>query len=421
MSDQRDVTQTRRHPAARAAESLCGLLVLVLVAMPLLLAPLGSDDAKEFVFRTERRPAADWPKTQHITSLIDAAFWSQAADAMRDRVAFRGAYIEAKNVIDQRVFAQRSFGQVDLGLDGWLYFRPSFGERFESVEAVDHAIDTFEAFLGSPDRGPARFVFVLAPDKHTIHPEHLRGASRVEVSRWNDERERLHSRVADLEGPEVIDAWRLYRAERERLGHDVYYPLDTHHNRHAHRALMKAVLERVGPGVFSDDDFVEVAPMLRGGDLIALSGLPIERIEVPMLHLTRDSDRPSTTPERDAMFGVKVQKLASPESPGGRVVAGRTLLVHDSFGQQMRWVLGTYFEDLTMVREASVSADELLDATHAYDTVIVELVERHASERMPRLFDPAWTPGQTRAPDPLDDQTDNAAGDAEVNGAANGA
>ncbi|MEL6740153.1 MAG: hypothetical protein AAFP26_05825 [Planctomycetota bacterium] len=395
-----DTQRDTRPLAQRAVETFCGIVLLALLVMPAALSPWGSSGAKEFVFRTERRPATDWPEIHRGRDVLDNAFWTQAAGALRDRVAFRGAYIEAKNVIDQRIFGRYNFGRVDVGLDGWLYFRPSFGERLESPSAVDAAVDAFEAFRASPARGPARLVFVLAPDKHTIHPEHLRGASRVEIARWADARERLHTRIARIEGPEVIDAWSLYRAERASLERDVYFPLDTHHNRLAHRAMIRAMLERVAPGTYDPADFHEIETVRRAGDLVGLSGLPIDPIEVPALQLRRQSDPPERSPARDPMFGVITQHLASPET--ARVVPGRTLIVHDSFGQQMRWLFGSYFEDATMVREAAVTADELLAATHAYDTVIIELVERHASERMPRLFDEHWVRGEQREPDGLD-------------------
>jgi hypothetical protein len=292
----------------------------------------------------------------HPLPRLDASLASLAhflpayRDYFADHFAFRDRLINWHGKLKLQVFGASASPLVVIGKQGWLYYRdhPWAGAQlgtqpFTKTELIrwQRLLETRDQWLRS--RG-ARYVFVLAPDKHTIYPEFLPARLRFtgvpsrtdQLLAWM----RAHSRVRilDLRGA-------VLRAKGQGT---VFLKTDTHWNDlgayAGYRELM-AGLKDWYPEVSPQprEGLREQRSWVKGGNLARLLGLGF------MLH-DEPTDLVPTTPRRardEQGRPVTPELLREPgssevfHSPGG--VIPRAMVVHDSFAWRMAPFLAEHF------------------------------------------------------------------------------
>ncbi len=379
----------------RAAQWLIGGLFLLLTALPLLETVFQIDAGKGL---SEKRTLASFPRLEpRLDSL--KAFPSAFEAYYNDNFGFRQRLVRAFNyamVVWLRTAPDRggqdqplqAEGTVILGKDGWLFYA---GERIieyhrsttpfndAGLRAWQEAIEARRDWLS--ERGIA-YLFMIAPNKHTIYPQYLPNhVKRIqEVSRldqlmeWMTERSDLS--ILDLR-PQLSSA-----ARRQKI----YNQTGTHWNAQgafiAYQQMMKALAQD-----FPDltprtlNDFTEQKIRYSGGLSRALG---LHRI------LTEDFTRLRSRTERLARRSQESirpsEKPRSAQHIPYAMVEGdeggpRAVVFHDSFMNAIKPFLSEHFSRIAYYWQRNF--DPSVIEHERPDVVIQEIVERRLVRNRP--------------------------------------
>jgi hypothetical protein len=399
---------------SRWSRTGAGGLLLLWLGWPLL-RPWSAGFDGDYLRRVERRSPGPWPILVG-SNWLDRAPYQGMEKALADRLPFRGAAIQVRSQLE--LLGRDRFERVDVGRDRWLYYRLSYGlietadsDRY-TVERVERAIARLDSFLAwQGRRHPAVAVrLAIVPSKHAIYPEFLSPLARRDLARTGAARDRLYRAVADRAGsdPRILDLWRVYRAGRATIPDRLFLPLDTHHSSRGAHLLIHALFQSLDPAIAAT---AQVNPIPDrqdgGGDLRLMLGirkrftpwqiLPdtgdrVFQLTRPGIHpqgIWINGDRyPNAQAARDrgALDGQYVPAIARHRSGGPPLLAGRTLILRDSFLSPRDWdSLTPAFAEAHLHHIAPPHAPPLDRAFVEYDQIIVQVAERHALRLLERL------------------------------------
>jgi hypothetical protein len=234
------------------------------------------------------------------------------------------------------------------------------------------------------------FYWVMAPNKHTVHPEQLPVFARAELRECDvDALGQAFARA----GVPFLDL----RTQLVELPHDppLYYQTDTHWNQlgAAHAvALLIEEIRRQFPAVppFSFEPFdVAVGPELFEGNLAARLRVYGEHYEEPFLRLERRSPPTARLDPMQDPIDLRVHSREDPvlEFSTGRAELPTAWVFHDSFGFATMELLAEHFKSVRFV-----NSHGWIDAGHFErelpDLVIALFVENRIQEAA--RFEPDW-------------------------------
>lgn len=309
-----------------------------------------------------------------------------AAAAFRDRFGGRAALVTGYNHLLERLFDDP--GNVLVGNDGWLYLEHGVRADVDNPVAIvrdlcgragmadDELARWVEAFRRNHRELARRgigYVLVIAPNKHTVHPEplDLPAGCPGRASRLDHLREALH-RVDGLVFADLVTPLRQAAA----AGEELYHRTDSHWNGLGAARVYAALGALPALSMMS----TEVAGRIRlapragfRGDLVALLGE--ERREV-----TTDLDivgAAARTIDHPAL-GVPHSPAQAPATWASAADNHRHALVfHDSFFHgDLNALLAESFHRSTFVWGAFPDLDLGAVEAIAPDVVIHQMVER---------------------------------------------
>ena len=252
--------------------------------------------------------------------------------------------------------------QVLRGVDGWLYLQGDVDRACTPFLDWDSAVARWER-LGRIVRESGRAtVVVIAPDKTTIYPEHL-PAGLAQRECMDTERGKLWSRLEASTEPSMLPLRRSLLAARDEFEHRLYFRTDSHWNSGGSAVLVREVLPRIGGRRIPGDAFVEGEEREHAGDLGTLLGTPATETE----HV-----------------------IEWEPSAAARRIGGRTLFVHDSFGNGPLGPLSAEVRSLETKLWASDTPEAIIASIVASDTIVFETVEREVTYRASALLTPAF-------------------------------
>lgn len=335
------------------------LYVVVLLAfccLPLLLVPLAGESDS-----AEKRTLAAFPSLIKDGAL-NTAFSSELDDWITDHFAFRSQLITANNALKAAAFATSDEDKVIVGTDDWLYFAETAADylgqnRLEDadLERLAVSLDLIDEYVSG--RG-GTFVFAVAPNKSTIVPEHMpayyrRTAEPTNLDRLSD---RLADKryFADLRGA-------LRTAEGQ-----TYHARDSHWNNLGARVGYNTILDTAGKAHETYADAAWEWERNWAGDLDAMI--------FPTLGY---QDRQAVfavdwTYRYTSNFHSEEDVLITTRNDGAD---GSLLMFRDSFTNALLPFLAQNFGSAKFSRAVPYSLGEL--ETAAYDTVVIEIVERN--------------------------------------------
>ena len=359
---------------SRLRAGLTSALFLVLLAAPLLMQTFGGNDGP--TSDLERRTLASAPSTRaafedwrHFSARLD--------DWMNDHVGFR------KSLILLYLGLRRSLDIEDRtngvrGTDGWLFgaedgalsmhrgldpFTP--GEAKAWIRAVSELQRRAEA------RG-ARFAVLIAPNKHTVYPEHLShqprrlgGLSRLETL----------EALAPANGIRFVSPRRRLLEAKQRR--QMYYKTDTHWTSAgafvAYRQLMES-LEDAGMALRTvAEGQLESREVEHEGDLYGLLGIEHGEPETVELRSVRRPRAVAEVTNLTALdwedFPAKSWRMEGPEEPS-------LLVIGDSYFYVMAPFLRESFGRVTFVHHRLGHPPVAALRTGDYDVVLLLMVER---------------------------------------------
>lgn len=327
---------------------------------------------------SENRLLAPWPAPP--ARWADApAFSAGLADYFYDHFGFRRLLLKWNG--DMRLSLRESpSARVVLGRDGWLFYAGNdivedyLGRR----QLSERELDTWERTLAERriqlDRQGASYLFVVAPDKTTIYPEHLpSGLASRRMTTFDQINERLG------EGDDSSFFAMIDDLRREKSSAQLYYKTDTHWTTAGLQAAEAAVMARIGRrGPASAP--VEGVAAVRGGDLARMLNGPAEYAETIMRSVPAALRDPLGAEEvvswRDESIGQTVSvatvRFAGPEH------GDSVLMFGDSFGRNLAPYLAAHFAVLTFVpMHPDAAAFARLVDRFRPDLVIEERTERY--------------------------------------------
>jgi hypothetical protein len=363
---------TGHLPAGPASEAWRRFdLLVVLVFLTGLLVPGGLLLAGRHAAAIENRPLIAMPVFS-VAGALDGTYTAGLDAYLADNVPVRPYAIRLRGEAEWRSGGSGN-PEVIRGRDGWLFIRSEFDPGCRVAGA-----DQLASLQAAADRFAAAgqvFRYVAVPDKHTIYPEKVAAdpfpASCTELGRA-DVRVGL-SRL----GPVAIDGWTVLEAARSThpSGPLLYYPLDSHWTPRGAIEVIAALVRSIDPALWDPAD-VHAGPARSRGDLAILMGVgrhdPEPRVVVrPGVIVTRtDLDVPVAI--RNARSVFRTTAVGD-----RRLVAGRTLVIYDSFFGIDVSLVAPYFADATWVHGGDLQEHpELAGVFGRFDTIVFERVDR---------------------------------------------
>ncbi len=350
------------------------MLFLGVIALP---AVVGWVQADVAVSAAEKRLLSPLPPRPEGWAALRA--WPRRFEAYyNDHFGFRAPLARAYSWLRYRLGDSPS-RQVVRGSDGWFYLngkvhgdpvgdyrnRNRFNAR--QLAAFVRGLKVKRDWLAA--RGIA-YLFVVAPNKHTIYPEHLpKYLTRLAPTSALDQ---LAEAVGAEPGISFLDLRPTLQAAR-RPGPPVYHRTDSHWNAWGANAAQFALVEAlrdaarmpVEPRRWPAESFVwRRRP---GGDLALLMGLQrVLREDVP------ETAFPSCAAERRPLS--RDPRTWETVCGGG---SGTALIFRDSFFDALEPYFSTYFDRVVYVdKRVEPALLRALVARHRPQVVVEEWVER---------------------------------------------
>jgi hypothetical protein len=350
--------------------ALAGLFLLGLAAPPALMLTGGAGG-----LLAENRPPAPppaWKPSRDFPGKFDAFF--------ADRFGLRNDLVRAHGWFALHGLGVSPTPDVVLGRDGWLYYAgcDSFADFQGRRPFADEELERWRRALERrrdrlAQKGIA-YLFVVAPNKQTIYPEHLPDAlnrpGRTRLDQLADHL-RAHSDVP------FLDLRPALRRAKER--EPVYRPGDSHWNdlgaHAAYERILEALAGRRPPLRPWPRGRFTATPAATASDLGMMLGLPSP---------PRDEwwELAPRTPRRAALadpgMSAASERRLVPEPAVAFTVADPALpsavVLYDSFGLAVRPFLAEHFRRSLFLWRTTLEPD-VLDRERP-DLVIQEMCER---------------------------------------------
>jgi hypothetical protein len=263
-----------------------------------------------------------------------------------DHFGCRKTLISWHNKLMWSLFEDKNARNVLVGSDGWMYasekrmvehFRGALQFTEPELQAWQKLLERRRDWLAQ--RG-IKYVFVLAPDKHSVYPEYLPSwlkdlGGRTKADQFFDYM-KAHSTV------EIFDPRPVLLAAKKT--NFVYLKTDTHWNQLGAflvcEELVRQMSEQQLPGMVPVplDSFTLTNRIEAGGDLVNLRGIRISMAESNAIFLLPKPELPKVATVVPS--GEQVMGEATAKNPQGHGLA----MVHtDSFGRGWIPFLGYEF------------------------------------------------------------------------------
>ena len=335
----------------------------------------------------EKRPPAAWPQSK--PGLDGLQQYVRGLEAyFNDHFGFRKMLVNWHNRFKWSFFKEQNANNVLVGTGGWIYmaerrmiehFRGTLPFTEPELQAWQKLLEHRRDWLAQ--RG-VKYIFVLAPDKHSVYPEFLPVwlkdlGGRTKADQFFDYM-KAHSTV------EVFDPRPVLFAAKKSA--PVYLQTDTHWNQlgcflvceEMVRALAKHQLPEIAPVALDSFDRTNRQP--KGGDLLTFRGTPISKTESNAVILIPKAELPEI--KTFVPTGSHYQELATAKNPQGH---GLAFVYTDSFGHGWIPFLGYQFGEADFYWQYPL--DGRLIERQKPVVVISEMLERYFNVTDPkRLF-----------------------------------
>ncbi|MBN2498498.1 MAG: hypothetical protein JXR96_28160 [Deltaproteobacteria bacterium] len=346
------------------AVSFLGLLWLPLLGM---LTGVGIPSVKK-----EKRRPSEAPTLETLMHKGAAAFRDQFSHYFNDHFGFRSQLIEGYNLAKYYVFSVSGSSRVTIGQDGWLFYTSAVKDYRTRRPFSAAALGRIQAILEQRRKWLAGkgidYLFVIAPNKSTIYPEHL--PDHIHRLAKKSKLDQLAEHLQHKSSLAFLDLRKPLLETKEI--HQTFSRTDTHWNDSGAFAAYEEIMKALGMQPLAAGRMRSIPVAEQSGDLARLLSLDA--------YLTDKSVQ--VVPK-----GGFSARLFSEGHRGGRLVSIKeneqpdlpSLLVFgDSFTERTRLkdYLGEHFRRSVFVRGESDFFDTRMVETEHPDIVIQEMVER---------------------------------------------
>lgn len=355
-----------RRPRMRQLPGLVAALAFVFA--PVGVAVLGVEAEP-----VENRPLADKPSLGSGWKVFD-----EASAYVTDHLPIRSAAVEAHGTAVRSIFRQpvevssvvvdgMAFPRVVQGDDGWLFYGGDFLNTCTPKESVKATVDRLERVAELLRDSGREVAVVVAPDKSSVADDQLpdRYIGRV----CSTERKAAFWEEYSRRGGDLLDI----RDGLERVMVEegtAYLKSDSHWTPRGGFVFARTVVTHLDRSAWREQDLAESGTFRKTGDLGSV--LLEERTDaVPNVVRARGWSKPAW--QKTGRYDVRYRQPGAAEAS---LVAGRTVLVGDSFVFTSREQWLPWFADVSTRHRLQSSRAAVLDAVLASDNVVIEAVER---------------------------------------------
>jgi len=262
------------------------------------------------------------------------------------------------------------FPKVIEGRDGWYYLGYDIQGPCRPDRPLDDVIAGLRRLRAAVENSGRKFVFVVAPDKSTMMPEHL-PASYPGAACARSATATLWQRVLREAG--AVDLRPVLQAVADRTREPIYTKVDTHWSYVGGLVMATAVAERVQPGVTASWQIFPGQTMTRPGDLPPLIGRQ-EQYQLKYFDLAPDGRTVRSEPIEDDFHTART--LTQPTGRG--IVSPRVGVVADSFTELALPYFAGGFADITVVHTDTAETDpaQVARMLAGKDVVVFEAIQR---------------------------------------------
>jgi hypothetical protein len=282
---------------------------------------------------TENRTLAERPTPADAASWRD--FTGQFDDYYQDTFVLRNRLLRLWLRL-RLVLGVSPTDKVLIGNDGWLYFTGD--QVIEDVEArrplLPEELEEQRRYLEAKrdwlrSEG-IEYLYVIAPNKHSIYPEHL--PVSVTASRRATRADQLVDYLEEHASVEVLDLRSTLR--RAKDSGRLFHKTDTHWNTIGAHFAHQAIIERLHhtlplspvPGISEEE---VISRLARPGDLARLTGFPDEFSETRYRLPKRVHCQPAEEPRIEPDVWMQGSRYRSVTCDTDTKV--ELLFLHDSF------------------------------------------------------------------------------------------
>jgi len=312
-------------------------------------------------------------------------FFADWETYFNDHFGFRKTLVNWHNRLKWQFFQEQNANNVLVGTGGWIYmaekrmvdhFRGTLQLTEPELQGWQKLLERRRDWLGAHG---IKYIFILAPDKHSVYPEFLPAwlkdlGARTKADQFFDYM-KAHSTV------EVFDPRPVLLAAKKTA--PVYLQTDTHWNQLGAFLACEEVIRRLGenqlPGLtpVSLDLFEHTNRMPIGGDLVNFRGIPLSNTESNAFFFTPKPELPPL--ETFVPTGEHWMEVATTKNLQSH---GLAVVYSDSFGR--RWIpfLGYHFGEVEFYWQDQLNG-RLLEREKPV-VVINEMLERFFNVTDPR-------------------------------------
>lgn len=348
---------------------------VALILTPWALGALGLRASAE----RENRPLLDWPELS-AGDALDSGQFSDIEAFVTDHLPLRQ---ESAAAVNRAIHAATGESPVENA------FVDSSGVWNLSEDFLDACIGVFRApelseiitAWETASNGTTDIIVTVAPDKSSVLKDDFGARNRI-ADNCQVQRERL-LRDAFVGGDDLVDLWSPLRARADAGEEGLFFTNDSHWTSSGSISMADALIEKFSPGLFDPAEIRRSDEATVTGDVTRRLGWEKDET-IDRLISTRDgvSTDLQITPSTS---GQGIRTYTSTASRPGQLIAGTTVIVHDSMGNYAEGMLAPHFERVEFINWNDLAVGEFLPLVPSADRIVFETVQR---AMYPRANDP---------------------------------
>jgi hypothetical protein len=363
---------------------LLGAVFLALLLLPTLDFFFGIDPTPAVNENRNLAPAPVWSGVKNVQPTL-----VQSEKFFNDHFGFRRLLLWRYLRIKHKWFGSPPSADVIIGRDGWLYSAAEsmVAHHIGALRFNPDDLRDWQTLLERRRDWLARrniaFVTVVAPDKHSIYPEHL--PEWLRGSPLPTKLDQLATYLAAHSTVRFVDLRQSLLTVRDR--EPLYYMTDTHWNPSGsfigYQETMRSLMSINPAWQPMPDSAVSKTSAVYTGDLSILLGQQSDYPEKTAVTLAMIAPASLEIHHSREPFGGKTRAVTRVINPQAQ---GKVIVFHDSFGELWSEWIGQHFREAIFVSQREL--DPAFIEEQKPQLVIIEMVERGVNTlNVPRVLD----------------------------------
>ena len=354
-------------------------LFVALILSPWIVGALGLRASAE----REHRSLAEWPGWS-VGDAVDSEQFAEVEAFVTDHLPLRQ---ESAAAINRALFGATGESPVENA------FVDSSGVWNLSEDFLDACVGAFPAMAladiiaeWEAASGETTDILVtIAPDKSSVLNADISVRNRI-ADNCQVQRER-ELRDAFDGSDDLLDLWSPLRERAGAGDEQLYFRNDSHWTSVGAITMAAELIDKFSPNLFDPTHIAPADSATVTGDITRRLGWERDETIDRLV-----SVRPGVSTDLEIVpspSGQGIRVYTSSAAQPDQLIAGTTVIVHDSMGNYAEGMLSPYFERVMFVNWNDLASGEFLPLVPSADRIVFETVQR---AMYPRANDPLLNP-----------------------------